>query len=126
MVLIMSWCNSTLDTLEAVDPLLLSIVNISICPSNFDWDNFSEEEGKCMQRNAQATYLLTKALSSSIEDIIIKEYVFLEDAHLLWNVIKEKFSEITAAQESDNGDCLTKPVKKSQKPQNFRKARAID
>jgi hypothetical protein len=36
----MSWCKSTLDTLEAFDPLLLSIVDASICPSNFDWDNF--------------------------------------------------------------------------------------
>jgi hypothetical protein len=32
----MSWCNSILDTLKAFDPLLLSIVNASICPLNFD------------------------------------------------------------------------------------------
>jgi hypothetical protein len=29
--------------------------------------------------------------------MIIKEYGFPEEAHLLWNVVKEKFSEITAA-----------------------------
>jgi hypothetical protein len=86
-----SWCISTLDTLEAFDPLLLSIVDASICPLSFDWDNFSEEEGKCMQQNAQATYVLSKALSSSVEDMIIKEYGFLEDALLLWNAIKEIF-----------------------------------
>jgi hypothetical protein len=31
-----SWCNSILDTLEAFDPILLSIVDASICPLNFD------------------------------------------------------------------------------------------
>jgi hypothetical protein len=74
----MSWCNSILDTLKAFDPLLLSIVNASICPLNFDWDGVSEEEGKCMQRNAQATYLLTKALSSSVEEMIIRNMDFLK------------------------------------------------
>jgi hypothetical protein len=93
----MSWCSSIFDTLKAFDPLFFSIVDASICPLNFDWDDFSEEESKFMQENAQATYLLTKALSSSVEDMIIKEYGFLEDAHLLWNVVKEKFSETTAA-----------------------------
>jgi hypothetical protein len=58
----------------AFDPLLLSIIDASICPMNFDWDDFLEEEGKCMQRNTHATYLLTKALSSSVEEMIIKEY----------------------------------------------------
>jgi hypothetical protein len=50
-------------------------------------------------------------LSSSVEDMIIKEYGFLEEAHLLWNVVKEKFSEITAARDSVDGDCLTKLVR---------------
>jgi hypothetical protein len=50
-------------------------------------------------------------LSSSVEDMIIKECGFLEDAHLLWNDVKEKFSEITAARDSVDGDCLTKPVR---------------
>jgi hypothetical protein len=76
---------------------LLSIVDASICPLNFDWDDFSEGEGKCMQRNAQATYLLTKALSSSVEHMIIKEYGFPEDAHLLWNAVKEMFLVTTTA-----------------------------
>jgi hypothetical protein len=107
----MSWCSSILDTLKACDPLLLSIVDARICPLNFYWDDFLEEEDKCMQRNAQATYLLTKALSSSVEDMIIKEYGFLEDAHLMWNAIKEKFSKTTTARDSVDGDCLTKPVR---------------
>jgi hypothetical protein len=50
-------------------------------------------------------------LSSSVEDMIIKEYGFLEDAHLLWNAIIEKFSETTTIQASDDGDYLPKPVR---------------
>jgi hypothetical protein len=35
-----------------------------------------------MQYNAQATCILTKALSSDLEDSICKEHGFLEDAHV--------------------------------------------
>jgi hypothetical protein len=66
----MSWCSSILDTLKAFNPLLLSIIDASICPLNVDWDDFLEDEGKCMQQNAQATYLLTKAFSSSVEEML--------------------------------------------------------
>jgi hypothetical protein len=79
-----SWCNSILHTLKAFNPSLLSIINASICPPNINWDDFSEEEEKCLQLNAQAINLLTKALSPNIEALILKEYEFPEDAHLLW------------------------------------------
>jgi hypothetical protein len=70
----MSWCNSFLDALKVIDPILLSITDASICPPSFNWVDFSDEEGKCMQYNAQAIGLLTKALSSNLEDSICKEY----------------------------------------------------
>jgi hypothetical protein len=104
-------CNFILHTLKAFNPSLLSIVNASICLLNINWDDFSEEKGKCLQLNAQAINLLTKALSPNVEALILKEYEFLEDAHLLWKTIKEKFSETTAAQDSCDVDCLTKPVR---------------
>jgi hypothetical protein len=37
-------------------------------------------------------YILANVLSSVLEDSICKEYGFLEDAHLLWKVLKEKFA----------------------------------
>jgi hypothetical protein len=41
-----------------------------------------------------SSYLFTnKSFESSVEDIIIKEYGFLEDAHLLWNAIKFFFRD---------------------------------
>jgi hypothetical protein len=103
-----SWCNFILDILKAFNPSLFSIIDVSICPPNIDWDDFSEEEGKCLQLNAQDINLLTKALSPNVEDLIMKEYEFLEDAHLLWKAIKEKFLMTTSAQDSIDVGCLTK------------------
>ena len=88
-----SWCICILDVLEAIDPILVSIVNVSIYPTNFNWDNFSEEEGKCLQRNAQAANALLSAMSTEIQDYIFKEYGPLKDAHLLWMAIKENYSK---------------------------------
>jgi hypothetical protein len=90
---------------------LLSIVDVSICPPNFNWDGFFEEEGKCLQLNAQAINLLTQSLSPNVEVLILKEYGFSYDAHLLWKSIKKKFSKITIAQDSRGIDYLPKPVR---------------
>jgi hypothetical protein len=106
-----SWCNSSLHTLKTFNPSLLSIVDAIICPSNINWDDFSEEKGKCLQLNAQAINLLTKVLNPNVEDLILKEYEFPEDAHLMWKAIKEKFSKTIIAQDSNDADCLTKPIK---------------
>jgi hypothetical protein len=50
-------------------------------------------------------------LNSNVEDLIVKEYGFPEDAHLLWKAIKEQFSMTTTAQDSSDADCLTKLVR---------------
>jgi hypothetical protein len=50
-------------------------------------------------------------LEPNVEALIIKEYGFPVDAHLLWKSIKEKFSEITVTQDSRGADCLTKPIR---------------
>jgi hypothetical protein len=90
-----SWCISILHNFKALNPSLLSIVDASICLLNINWDDFSEEEEKYLQLNAQAINLLTQSLSPNVKALILKEYGFPEDAHLLWKSIKEKFLEIT-------------------------------
>jgi hypothetical protein len=90
---------------------LLSIVDASICPSNINWDDFFEEEGKCLQLNARAINLLIQSLSPNVEALILKEYGFPEDAHMLWKSIKEMFLEVIAAQDSRGVDCLTKLIR---------------
>jgi hypothetical protein len=106
-----SWCISILQNIKVFNPSLLSIVDSSICHPNINWDDFSEEEGKCLKLNAQVIFLLTQSLSPNIEALILKEYVFPVDAHLLWKFIKEKFLETIAVQDSRCADCLTKPVR---------------
>jgi hypothetical protein len=105
-----SWCNSILHNIEAFNPYLLDIVDASICPSNINWANLSEEEGKCLKLNAHTISLLTQSLSPNIEAIIIKEHEFPVDAHLLWIYIKDIFSDTTVTQDSRGAGCLIKPV----------------
>jgi hypothetical protein len=50
-------------------------------------------------------------LSANVEALILKEHGLPMDAHLLWKYIKEKFSEITAVQDSREADYLTKSVR---------------
>jgi hypothetical protein len=122
------WCHPVLHDLKAFNFSLLSIVDVSIYPLNINWNYFSEEEGKCLQLNVQAINLLTQVLSPNVEDLILKEYGFAEDAHLLWKSIEEKFLNTTTTQDSSDADCLTKLVRlvsQRQQPQNLVKASVI-
>jgi hypothetical protein len=106
-----SWCNSISHYIEAFNPYLLNIVDASICLPNINWANLSKEEGNSLKLNAQAICLLTQSLSPNVEAIIIKEYGFPMDAHLLWIYIKDMFSDTIVAQDSRCASCLIKPVR---------------
>jgi hypothetical protein len=62
-------CISILHNIKVFNSSLLSIVDASICPPNINWDDFSEEEGKCLQLNAQDIYLLTQSLSPNVANL---------------------------------------------------------
>jgi hypothetical protein len=122
-------CISILHNIKAFNPSLLSIIDTSICPPNINLHDFFKEEGKCLKLNAQVICLLTQSLTSNVEALILKEYVFPVDAHLLWKSIKEKFSKTTAIQDSRGADCLTKPVRPvwvRQLAQGFKEGSIID
>jgi hypothetical protein len=106
-----SWCISILHNIKVFNPSLLSIIDASICPLNIDWVDFSKEERKYLKLNTQTICLLTQSLGSNVKALILKEYRFPMDAHLLWKSINENFSEITVAQDSRSADCLIKPVR---------------
>jgi hypothetical protein len=95
-----SCCISILNNIEAFNPYLLSIIDLSIYPPNITWANLSEEERNCLKLNAQAICLLTQSLSPNVEVLILKEHGVPMDAHLLWKYIKEMFSETIAVQDS--------------------------
>jgi hypothetical protein len=86
-----SWCNSILHNIESFSSYFLSIVDSSICPPNINWDNFSEEERKCLKLNAQAICLLTHSLSPNVEALMLKEHGFLMDAHFCGSISKKCF-----------------------------------
>jgi hypothetical protein len=111
-----SWCNSILHYIDAFNPYLLNIVNVSICPSNMNWANLSGEEGKYLKLNVQAICLLTQSLSPNVEAIIIKEHEFPVDAHLLWIYIKDMFSDTTTTQDSRSAGYLIKLIRPVGKP----------
>jgi hypothetical protein len=47
-----SWFIFILHNIKDFNPSLLSIIDASICPPNINWDDFFEEEGKCLKLNA--------------------------------------------------------------------------
>jgi hypothetical protein len=78
-----SWCISILHNIKVFNPSLLSIIDASICPLNIDWVDFSKEERKYLKLNTQTICLLTQSLGSNVKALILKEYRFPMDAHLL-------------------------------------------
>jgi len=72
-------------------PQIERIVDVSISPLNYVWGNLSSEEMTCLQLNAQASYALLCALSPDVSHWMRKEHGPLEDAHLIWTKLKEKY-----------------------------------
>ena len=95
----MSWCKCMLSLLKAIDPVLVSITDVSIYPPNFSWDNCSDEQRKCAQRNAHATNLLMGYLSSDLDMALYNEFGFLKDAHVL-KILEAKFLKKTSIQDN--------------------------
>ncbi|KAJ1279100.1 hypothetical protein BS78_04G129800 [Paspalum vaginatum] len=88
-----SWPTCVLDMFRTMGPQIEWVVDVSISPLNYVWGNLSKEEEKCLHLNAQACVVLVSALSKGIYRFIVDEYGYLEDAHLLWTKLKEKFDK---------------------------------
>lgn len=67
-----------------------------------------------MQLNAQATYVLLRAMNVDTHALIMKEHGFLRDAYHLWMALKEKFSKCK------NDDSEVKTLSKCQDGQEQR------
>jgi hypothetical protein len=57
-----SWCNSILHNIEAFNPYLLNIIDVSICPPNINWANLSEE---IFFKTQCSSYLSTNSIFKS-------------------------------------------------------------
>jgi hypothetical protein len=109
-----SWCISIRHNIKAFNPSMLSIVDSSICPPNINCDDFYEDEGKCLKLNTKPICLLTKSLIPNVEALILREYGFPMDAHLLWKSIKvfrDHNSTRLKKSQPNRSDRLHKPVR---------------
>uniref|UniRef100_K4ALG0 Uncharacterized protein n=1 Tax=Setaria italica TaxID=4555 RepID=K4ALG0_SETIT len=90
----------------ATVPQIKRIVDVSISPPNVIWSNRTKEEEKYLQLNAQASYVLTCALSEDIYDSIMDDDDIHMDAHCIWTTLKERYGkskcddEVVALEES--------------------------
>jgi hypothetical protein len=80
---------------RTMGPQIERIIDVSISPPNVDWSNLTKEEEKCLQLNAQATNVLIHTLSKDVLDSIMDDDYddddILEDAHLIWTTLKERY-----------------------------------
>jgi hypothetical protein len=83
-----SWSTRMLDIFRTMGPQIERVVDVSISPPNDKELSFKEEE-KCIHLNAQVTNVLFSVLS---EDVF-KTIMPLEDAHLIWTTLKERYDK---------------------------------
>ena len=82
-----SWSASVLTIFKDMDPHIEWIVDVSISPPGDDLAILSKEEVKCLQH--KAINVLFSALSEDVFYAIIFGYGEpLEDAHLIWTMLK--------------------------------------
>ncbi len=84
----MSWSTRILYVFRAMGPQIEQVIVVSISPPSDQMLSFEEEE-KCIHLNAQATNVLFSALSEDVFESIMP----LEDAHLIWNTLKERYDK---------------------------------
>uniref|UniRef100_K3Y2J5 CCHC-type domain-containing protein n=1 Tax=Setaria italica TaxID=4555 RepID=K3Y2J5_SETIT len=83
-----------LDIFRTIGPQIKQIVVVSISPLSVDRSKLTQEEEKCLQLNAQASYILIHALSEDVFDAIMDEdddYDTNHDAHRIWTTLKKMY-----------------------------------
>ncbi|RCV20908.1 hypothetical protein SETIT_4G095700v2 [Setaria italica] len=87
-----SWSAYVLDIFRVMGPQMDLVVVVSISCQNVDRSKLTQEEEKCIQLNAQASYILIRALSEDVLDAIMDEddnYHTSHDAHRIWITLKD-------------------------------------
>ena len=82
------WSSRMLIIFRAMGPQIERVVDVSISPPCDKYLSIEEEE-KCIHLNAQATNVLFSALSDDVFDTIMP----LEDAHLIWTPLRERYDK---------------------------------
>jgi uncharacterized small protein (DUF1192 family) len=94
-------------------------------PSNYDKENASEEDQRCIRLNYLAYDILSNSLSKEDYHAFIMNYnELIPDAHGIWTRIKSKFNEskhISSYDASTSfGPCETNPLKEEEENERWR------
>uniref|UniRef100_K3Y320 DUF4219 domain-containing protein n=1 Tax=Setaria italica TaxID=4555 RepID=K3Y320_SETIT len=92
-----SWSAHVLDIFRAMGSQIEQVVDVRICSPNLQYSKLTIEERKCSQLNSHATYILTRALSEEVYNVLDAlmdkdddRHISL-DAHRVWIALKEMY-----------------------------------
>jgi hypothetical protein len=105
-----------INAFRTIDSQLEQVLDKSIIPSNYDKENASEEDQRCMRLNYLAYDILSNSLSKEDYRAFIMNYnEHIPNAHGIWTRIKSKFNESKYISSYDASTsfspCETNPLK---------------
>jgi hypothetical protein len=114
-----SWSTRVINAFRTIDPQLEQILDKNIIPPNYDRENASEEDLRCIRLNYLAYDILSKSLSKEdYHAFIIRCAKPICDAHDIWTRIKIKFDESkhdsSFCASTSFGICETNPLKEEE------------
>jgi hypothetical protein len=114
-----SWSTRVVNAFRTIDSQLEQILYKSIIPSNYDKENASEDDQRCIRLNYLAYDILSNSLSKEDYHAFIMNYnEHIPDAHGIWTRIKSKFNESKHISSNDASTsfspCETNPLKEEE------------
>jgi hypothetical protein len=120
-----SWSTRVINAFRTIDSQLEQVLDKSIIPSNYDKENASEEDQRCIRLNYLAYDILSNSLSKEDYRAFIMNYnEYIPDAHGIWTRIKSKFNESKHISSYDAytsfSPCETNPLKEEEENERWR------
>jgi hypothetical protein len=120
-----SWSTRVINAFRTIDSQLEQVLDKSIIPSNYDKENASEEDQRCIRLNYLAYDILSNSLSKEDYRAFIMIYnEHIPDAHDIWTRIKSKFNESKHVSSYDASTsfspCETNPLKEEEENERWR------
>jgi hypothetical protein len=120
-----SWSTRVINAFRTVDPQLEQILDKSIIPPNYDRENVSDEDQRCIRLNYLAFDILVNSLSKEdYHALIMNHYEHIPDAHDIWTRIKSKSNksknDSSFCASTSFGICDTNPCKGEEENERWR------
>jgi hypothetical protein len=120
-----SWSTRVVNAFRTIDSRLEQILDKSIIPSNYDKENASEEDQRCIRLNYLAYDILSNSLGKEDYHAFIMNYnEHIHGAHDIWTRIKSKFDESkhhsSFYASTSSSPCETNPLKEEEENERWR------